>query len=190
MAVEISQELRKSSESLYNMIENLLDWSNLERRAAEYSPGNIFPEKIVSDNVELFRSTAKQKGIEIVNNCESCGPVYADRQMLDSVIRNLLSNALKFTPPGGSITLSTKKEEEMVSVIVRDTGPGMKEDLINRILNAGTVESTRGTGNEKGSGLGLSLCREFIEVNQGSFSLRNAAPGGGTEAEFGLPAAK
>lgn len=126
-----------------------------------------------------------EKRITIHEDIKPDVHVFADENMIATVIRNLINNAIKFTPREGVITISTEDSKDSIIISVKDTGTGIKEEDIKRILEGEHI-STRGTENEKGSGLGLALCREFIEKNDGTIWISSTI-GKGTEVSFSVP---
>ena len=185
------REMRMTSKSVYGLLENLLEWSRIQLGTIIYSP-TIFDLAAVTASVEsIMRSQFQQKQLSFEAHVPGDLHVRADKQMISSVLRNLVSNAIKYTPRMGRIAIETqvREQEGRVRVSVRDTGLGMSEET-RRALSDGTLtRSTPGTEKEKGTGLGLMLCREMIarhgqefmvesEIGQGStfsFTLELAA---------------
>ena len=115
----------------------------------------------------LFTAIADSKGIKVNNHSKANVTVYADEDMIRTVLRNLLSNAIKFSFPGGQIDVGLSEMPDMVMVSVKDNGQGIKKELQSKLLKGNEYISTYGTHNEKGSGLGLILCRDFVKMNKG-----------------------
>ena len=128
---------------------------------------NGFYDTLASENVELVTEIAENKFIRIVNNVPTNTEVWSDPNQIDIVVRNLISNALKFTPENGMVTISADEKEDHWVVSIRDTGVGMDRVTLQKIFEEKNNHSTYGTANEKGTGLGLSLCKEMVEKNHG-----------------------
>jgi signal transduction histidine kinase len=143
------------------LLDNILLWSSSQTKGIRINKKNIDLCKLVDEHVRLFRLQAESKQLKIVNAIDSGSMVFADENVLRLVLRNLLSNGLKFTPEGGLIEVSKQESQNFVNLTVRDTGIGMTPDMLSSIFHD-QVESHQGTANEKGNGLGLSLCRKFL----------------------------
>jgi signal transduction histidine kinase len=178
--------MRSSAERLYALIENLLMWSQIQRGVMEYLPESINLHEIVLDTIELLKPQAEQKQIILSMIIQENMRVYADPGMIDIVIRNLTSNALKFTGVGGSVSLSARQEKQHVEVSVSDTGVGIPEEDIPQLFQIDTQYTNPGTDGEKGTGLGLILCKELIEKNYGKIWVESEV-GKGTTFRFTLP---
>jgi len=184
-----STALNDSAESLYKLLENLLSWSRLKRNVINFNPEKLNMKEIVDNSYSVLKIPIenKKQNVEINISEEQC--VYADKEMLKTVIRNLLSNASKFTHKGGSIYVSAKTENGETLISVKDTGIGIPETMIDKLFSLGEKTSRRGTDNEASSGLGLLLCKEFIEKNNGSLWVESKEEMG-TTFYFLLPNAK
>lgn len=180
------ERMRISAERLYALIENLLMWSQIQRGVMEYLPESIDLHTIAQDNVELLRPQAEQKQITLNMVIQEKMLVYADPSMVDTVIRNLTTNALKFTFPGGSITLSARQDGQHIEVSVSDTGVGIPEEGIPQLFRIDMQYTDTGTAGEKGTGLGLILCKELVEKNQGRIWVESEV-GDGATFRFTLP---
>jgi signal transduction histidine kinase len=180
-------ELRKRFVHTRNLLNNLLDWTLLQMNKLNLQPSTINLYEIAQENVDMMKSFY-EKAIRIVNNIPVNTKAWADRNTTDLVIRNLLSNAMKFTPENGEIkiTLTDSGSEWIISV--SDTGVGMPEEVSARLFDKVAPYSTRGTANEKGTGLGLILCKEFVEKNQGRIWVESRE-GHGSTFHFTLPKA-
>ncbi|GAK55027.1 response regulator receiver protein [Candidatus Vecturithrix granuli] len=186
---EIQQKviyIRTAAERLYALLENLLTWSRIQRGAIEYDPEPLDLAEIVEDNVALFMPNAEQKQIRLHNSIQAQTFVYADYSMLNTVIRNLTSNALKFTSSGDHVSLSVMVAERLVEVAVSDTGVGIPAEVLPTLLRIDTHHTRVGTAGEKGTGLGLVLCKELIEKNGGQLWVESEA-GKGSTFKFTLP---
>lgn len=183
---ELALELDKSVLKIDNLLENLLQWSRTQTGKIKYRPEYLALHEIVKDNLNLFKNNARDKNISLVDDVADDLAIWADRNMTDTVIRNLLSNALKYTETGGEIIISGRLANHKVEVSVSDNGVGMSEESQRKIFRTDTLHSTYGTMDEKGSGLGLLLCKEFVEKQGGSISFTSKL-GQGSEFTFTLP---
>ena len=183
---EYVTRIHRSTERLHDLLENLLTWSRLQREAMTYEPEFIDFWDLVDDNFVLFSSKAEEKQITLKNRVDEDLQVYADANMADTTLRNLLSNALKFTEAGGEIRVSANLQEQHVEITVSDTGQGIAEDDLSQLFRTDTQFTRPGTSGEAGTGLGLNLCKEFAEKNGGTIWVESAL-GEGTRFSFTLP---
>ena len=163
----LAKDLDKSLKNLFALLENLLEWSRSQTGNIEFKPEKFDLNAVVIENIELLRGQAQAKSIALEQTSNETTMVYAHRNSINTVIRNLVSNAIKFTPTGGRITLDIKPDGDHVVTSISDTGVGMSPEIISKLFRIDTKHSTKGTANEKGTGLGLILCREFVEKNGG-----------------------
>jgi signal transduction histidine kinase len=168
------------------LLENLLSWASSKEVGAGYRPEKFYLMSAVNNILALFQSMAKDKKINIQNFTKADHIVLADRNMITLVLRNLISNALKFTQEGGEVKVSSERLGNVVEISVQDTGIGMHADKIVNLINADQLITTRGTLNEKGSGIGLLLCKEFVEKHNSSMVIESQ-PGQGSTFRFTLP---
>jgi len=165
---EFSQLIYSATKRTHSLLVNLLDWSRLQTGRISFNPVVVNVLDVINENINLSKSSANQKEIEINVDIKHGLIVIADINMLNTIFRNLISNAIKYTPLNGSITISafynSKSEFEFS---IRDTGLGIKADDIGKIFSIDVNFSTIGTANESGTGLGLMLCKEFIERHKG-----------------------
>jgi two-component system, sensor histidine kinase and response regulator len=183
---EILTDLRGSVKSAYDLMENMLCWANAQRGKIDFHPENTPLRQIVDNNLRVLSGVAREKSIRIETDIDPQLLVYADPNMAMSVLRNLISNAVKFTPEGGRIDVTAEEGEAEAAVSVADTGVGVGRDRLPRLFQLDAHFTTPGTRNEKGSGLGLLLCREFVERNGGRIWAADRS-GGGTVFTFTLP---
>ncbi len=162
------QSMNKTANNLYKLIENLLDWARMQQNQISFLPERFQLFQLVENNSELLAESAKSKGIRISNQIPDDFEIFADKNMLQSVIRNLISNAIKFTPIAGSISVSAKKDKNGESIIsVLDSGIGMSSIQIDTLFQMDFKQNRKGTEGEPSTGLGLMLCKEFIEKHGG-----------------------
>ncbi len=175
-----------SSRGVFNLLENLLEWSTSQLGKFTYSPEDLILKKSADETLALMRLMATNKRIELVNMISSSQAVFADRNMLAAILRNLVSNAIKFTAVGGKVELSCSATDDMVEVTVSDNGIGMTTETITGLFNHNSLNSNPGTANEKGTGLGLLLSKDFIIKHNGSIRV-TSEPGKGSRFTFTLP---
>lgn len=163
----IVNSLHQSIRNVFNLIEELLTWANAQSGNFKFSPQKINIREISTVNVKLFEESASFKNIKITNNIKKSITAYADFDMTNTVFRNILNNAIKFTKKSGEITLDSKKLLNETLVSISDTGIGLTQKEIDSLFVDDQSFTNKGTLNEDGSGLGLSLCKEFISKNNG-----------------------
>jgi len=191
LQAELLKSLSISVKGVHYLLENLLYWAGSQSGQMPFHPGPVRLSDIVSPNIGLLDSIARSKNIRLISEImpDSEGQetlIWADREMMEIVVRNLLSNAMKFTPDSGNISISAVRKADEVEVSVRDTGVGIKAENIGRLFHLHDHFSTRGTRSEKGSGLGLLLCKEFTEKNSGRIWVESTE-GKGSDFRFTLP---
>ena len=165
---DIAKSLRSSANNLFRLLENLLEWAKLQQGLIPFKPKVVKLLPIVDDCISIMLELAKNKGIELVNHIPENLTVFADTNIFQTVIRNLVSNAVKFTPKGGKISLSSKViDEKNVEISIMDTGIGMSQQMVENLFRLDVPTSRIGTEGEPSSGLGLFLCKEFIEKHGG-----------------------
>ena len=181
------QKLRISAEQLYALLENLLTWSRIQRGVMERNPENVDLAEIIADNLDLFTSKAEQKQLTLKNSVVKETMVHADYNMIDTVIRNLISNAMKFTHSDGTIEVSVHPHnEQYVEVAIIDTGVGIKPEDLSKLFRIDVKYTNVGPAGERGTGLGLNLCKDLVEKNGGKIWVESEI-GKGTTFKFTLP---
>ena len=183
---EMSLGINNASKKVFALLENLLEWSraqlgmiNIEKQLFDFN-------ELVNENSKLFKSNFEQKGIELKSNLSENSKIYADREMINFALRNLLNNAIKFTDNGGEVLIETRKENTTFFIKISDTGIGMDKDSIRKLFKMESTFSTDGTRKEKGTGLGLILVNEFIQKNDGNILVESEL-GKGTTFTVKLP---
>lgn len=165
---EMAGEMKKSSYNLYNLLENLLEWSRVQSGIASYSRSVFELKPMIADSMELVVQAAIKKDIHITLRIPELLSVDADENMLKSIVRNLASNAVKFTPRGGNITLeATLMNDGFVEICVKDSGIGMNAGIVEKLFTLNKKISRNGTEGELSTGLGLLLCKDFVEKHGG-----------------------
>lgn len=167
----MSKNIYASSMQLFELIQNLLEWANKERGKIEFSPEQIILHKLAADNIKLAAQSAQLKGVEITNEINKHVMVEADVNMLNTIFRNIIFNAVKFTPRDGKVRVFVNDINEHVTVHIKDNGVGMNEEDRQRLIHSEETFTRKGTENEKGAGLGLVLTKDFIKRHHGSFDI-------------------
>ncbi|WP_308788849.1 tetratricopeptide repeat-containing sensor histidine kinase [Prolixibacter bellariivorans] len=185
---DVMKVLRDKTCDTHNLLENLLYWSRSQQGRITPNQGVVDLTELVEESLDLIKADAKVKGIDLEINMGEAVLSYCDADMINLVLRNLLSNAIKFTPSGGRILLKIEQSDKHIKVSVRDTGIGVPKENLPKLFDKSTYFTTYGTNKEKGSGLGLNLCREFVEANNGSIAV-DSQLGKGSEFYFTLPLA-
>ncbi len=174
-----------SASSVYRLLENLLQWARSQTNQLKVRQTTIEIDHLIRSNIGLVESSAASKQIRIHFE-ESHTLVYADPDMIGTILRNLLSNAVKFTPSGGDIHIHVEESGEKAIVTVRDTGVGIDPEILTKLFSVDSAYSTAGTNGETGTGLGLILCKEFINHNHGEIWVTSEV-GSGSTFSFSLP---
>ena len=182
-------EMNNSLKNQFKLLENLLEWSRLQTGKVQYAPVKINLSEKVSDIIALLAGNALKKNITVTNLVLPGVFLFADTNMLQSILQNLIANAIKFTKPGGNIQISTKQKNEMVNIFIKDTGVGISKESLQNIFRTDSTVTTLGTENERGTGLGLLLCKEMIERHGGNISVESELEKG-TTFSFTLPKAE
>ena len=183
---EYTSIMKNSSIKAMNLLTNLLEWSRSQTGRMEFNPEFIRLSQIVDEVIALSHYNATQKSIKIISNIPKSTICYADKAMISSVLRNLVSNSLKFTGKGGEIKITSRYENSHCHVTVSDNGTGMTQKEIDNLFRLDSFYSTRGTENEGGTGLGLILCKEFI-TKHGCEIAAESIKGKGSSFSFTLP---
>ena len=178
---DIVRIMHHSSDRLFELLKNLLTWSRLNTGSMEFNPTNIRLKPLTQDLADLFEAQISKKELNFKSSCPDEVLVFADSAMLETVIRNLISNALKFTARGGDIEFNCSMDTENQTTIVEvvDSGVGMSEEALGQVFDVSSKYHTPGTENEASSGLGLVLVKEFVERNSGTLEVESK-PGVGS----------
>lgn len=183
---EILTSLHSLSRNYLKLLDNLLQWARIQtgRMVADPQPFDLIT--IINEVIDFYKVTAAEKRVNLVSRVSGTLTVIADHNMIKTVLRNLISNALKYTAMDGTVTIATGREPGFATVIVSDTGLGMTPTAIESLFKLEKTFSTAGTANEKGTGLGLILCKEFVEKNGGTISVESEF-GQGSTFSFTVP---
>ncbi len=180
--------LSKSVANLYRLLENLLEWGQMQKGSISFTPEELELSDIFLQCIDSVKEMANQKGITIDFEIPESRKIYADEKMISAVIRNLLSNAVKFTKNSGKVIVKSKKREDgVIEISVTDSGIGISAKIVDKLFKLGEKVSTRGTENEPSTGLGLLLCKEFVEKHNGTIWVESQE-GVGSTFYFTLPA--
>ena len=183
---EVISDFAEQSKLIFALLENLLEWSRLQTDRINFDPQKINLNFIIENALNLMAMNASKKNIELETDLGRKTMAYADPNMITTVIRNLISNSIKFTPAGGKIKVTTEDLNNKVQITVKDTGIGIPEKNLEKLFRLDAGLTTEGTDNEKGTGLGLILCKEFVEKNGGEIKVESKT-GEGTSFIFTLP---
>jgi signal transduction histidine kinase len=184
---DIAGTMAESSNNLFRLLENLLEWSKMQRGLIDFNPEQFQLLPNVIESVGLITDPARKKSIEIVFNIPENIMVFADKHMFDTVIRNLVSNAIKFTPRGGKIDVSAAVSiESSVEIKIKDSGIGIPDELLGKLFKLNEKTSRSGTDGEPSTGLGLLLCKEFVEKHGGKLIVESQS-GFGSIFKFVIP---
>ncbi len=184
--LKYTQIIHSSAISAESLLENLLEWAKSQSGRLDIHPKIISIDQIFNKNIELMKGMALKKEIEIEKQ-ETVDEAFADELLVNTIIRNLLSNALKFTEKGGKVYLSSKQKGDWIEISIQDTGIGIDPKNIGKIFRIDSKFTNLGTDKEKGTGLGLLLCKEFVEKQGGNIWVSSVL-GEGTTFSFTVPA--
>lgn len=187
----MAESVYGAARTVYELLENLLAWSRLERGRMDCAPEQVDLQRLVDRSTHLFAEVAAEKDISLRNRVPAGVAVCADPNMLNTVVRNLISNALKFTPNGGNVTVAALPDTaaaRLLTVTVLDTGVGIRREDQDKLFRLDVTVSTVGTADEKGTGLGLIICKEMVKKNGGRIWIESdGTPGKGTAVKFTVP---
>ncbi len=175
-----------SAHNLHNLLQNLLQWTSVQTGKLQFEPTDFSLYNKANETISLMKTSAEKKGIMLTNevNKEIFGN--ADANLFSTILRNLISNAIKFTPSGGLIRVRSSEDDNVIQIEVADSGIGIPEHHLDKLFDLEKTFSTKGTSEEEGSGLGLILCKEFVEKNGGEIWV-DSVPGQGSRFFFTVP---
>jgi signal transduction histidine kinase len=183
---EYLEMMKKTSYNTLNLLNNLLTWSRSQIGCLACNPDIIHVRNIAEETLVLMNKNAMNKNIRLINRIEENTLVYADMNMITTVVRNLVSNAVKYTTDGGTIIISAKEIGDTWEISISDSGVGIKPEYMRKLFRIDFSHSTPGTAREQGTGLGLNLCKEFVERNSGKIGVESEV-GKGSRFYFTLP---
>jgi signal transduction histidine kinase len=178
--------IQNSSQRTMDLLKNLLEWARLQTGKIEFTQVDFLLNDLLKETIDLLNDAASLKSIQIINTLNQEITIHADKSMIGSVLRNIISNAIKFSNPGGDIKISTQERENEIIFSISDNGIGISQEDQSRMFRIEENFSVKGTQNEKGTGLGLILCKEFIEKHGGKIWFESEE-GVGTTFYFTLP---
>jgi len=171
---KVAMNLSASATNIYSLLENLLEWSMLRRDGLDFVPEKLNLARKVKQCIDILSESARKKEIRIGISIPEDIDIFADKHMFDTILRNLVSNAIKFSPSGARVIISAlSNEKDVIEVKVEDTGIGMSSEMSGKLFVLDQQTSRKGTNGEPSTGLGLLLCKEFIEKNGGKISVRS-----------------
>lgn len=185
-AKEKARIILNSSNRGHTLLLNLLEWSRSQQGLLSFLPVKIDIHQIVEDCFNLSRLNAENKSIELINNIPANTIVEVDKEQITTVFRNLISNGIKFSKSGSKVEISSSSTERDLEISVIDSGIGMSPGILESIFKVGETKKMSGTSGEKGTGLGLLLCKEFIENHQGNIWVESE-PEKGSKFIFSIP---
>jgi len=171
--------VQNSAKNIYALLENLLEWSRSQTESTKYEPTELYYASLVNNLFQLVKDMAAKKNIELISEVDDNLMIYADKNMINTVTRNLVTNAIKFTD-SGKVTVSAKEFQHHVIIEVSDTGMGIPAEKAGTIFEVQKNKSTKGTQGEAGTGLGLIICKEFIDAHNGKISVSSEISTGST----------
>lgn len=177
----------ESARKIFNLLHNLLEWAYMQKGQIKFDPIVIELKHFVDESTEVLIDRAKEKGLTIINEVVPDIKIKADKSMIQTVIRNIVNNAVKFTPTGGSISITAENlDNDMVKISIKDTGIGMSEEDREKLFKLDSHHTSIGTEGESGTGLGLIICKEMVEKNNGEIWVESE-PGKGSIFYFTVP---
>jgi len=186
---DFTRDIHDSAEQIHDLLDNLLKWSLTQTGGISHNPKSVNLFLLLDECFSLMHRSACQKNIELKLDLENHTILMADVNMINTVIRNLLSNAIKFTEKGGTVTVSSKAKGDFVEISIADTGVGISHEDVEKIFFMDTRHLTMGTARERGTGIGLILCKDFTERHGGTIRV-DSTPGVGSKFTFTLPVYK
>jgi signal transduction histidine kinase len=178
--LQLTKQLNKLAENMYNLLENLLNWGHSQTGDIEHNPSVFRVAEVVTETIDVLSVNASIKSIAIEKRIDETSEVFADKNMISTVIRNLLSNAIKFTEPGGKVEIYSTISDNKLTLLVKDNGVGISEKNLSQLFRIDSQFRTMGTSSEPGTGLGLILCKDFIERNYGTMIVESIEGKGST----------
>ena len=183
---KLTKELRIINNNSLNLLDTLMEWGRIQTKKNNFRPVRFNLKALVNTNIMLFKKNIEEKSINVINAIPSDMEIFADKNMLGTIIRNLLSNGIKFTSDHGKITFSAKTDNNHIILSITDNGIGIKPDVLPKIFKIEETITTKGTCGEKGHGLGLIICKELVELHQGKIAI-NSDLDTGTTITLTLP---
>ncbi len=180
------KSLKISANATFFLLEDLLLWARSQRNKIRYEPNNIFLHLLIKENQALLGNLLQQKSIKLINEIDEEIEVFADQNMLRIILRNLVNNAIKFSYKGAEIKIFTSKKDNFIEISIQDQGIGISKENQDKIFLQNEHFTTFGTNEEKGSGLGLMLCKDFVKKHKGKLWVESEINKGAT-FKFTIP---
>ena len=177
---DLSKLIHTSAGKSYDLLVNLLDWSRLQSDRIVIKPEQLNLSKVIMENVDILQTMAMDKNINLEFTTHGDHPLMSDPAIINTILRNLISNAIKYTPQNGHIAVSLVKTGDTYLVSVQDNGVGITQENIDKLFRLDTIQSTAGTASEKGTGLGLILCKDFVNKIDGDIWVKSIYGQGST----------
>jgi len=184
--MEALEKIGDSTKHIYNLLDNLLTWSQSQRGDLDYQPGEFLLSNLINTNINLHKVSAENKGVRINSGVSGELYAYGDREMISTVLRNLINNAVKYSHKGGVIEVNVSEKDDKLEVLVSDEGVGISRENAEKIFRIDAKVKSPGTQGEKGTGLGLILCKDFVEINKGQIWCESGE-GSGSTFHFTIP---
>lgn len=175
---DLIESIFSSSKNIYSLIENLLHWARTQTNSIQPAYKNVSVNELIWENIQLYELYAKEKNIEVNFDKHSVVYAFCDERLTSTVIRNILNNALKFTPKGGLVRINAGIKQNECYITIQDTGPGIPHEFINKMDSGHALMASVGSNGESGTGLGLLICKEFLQINHGKLLIDNLPDAG------------
>jgi PAS domain S-box-containing protein len=188
-AYHLAKHITKSAELTFDLLENLLQWARSQTGGLNFKPQKIILCELVESTINLLENQAFGKEVNLLQSVPKTIIVHADLNLVRTILRNLVSNAIKYTPQGGNVNVSAIESGDFIQITVSDNGVGIPPEVLDRLFRIDSKYTTSGTNNEKGTGLGLILCKEFVELNGGKIWVESTV-NKGSQFSFTLPRRK
>ncbi|WP_159086082.1 PAS domain-containing sensor histidine kinase [Flavobacterium faecale] len=184
--LEYAEIINSSSHHAMDLLTNLMEWTRSQTGRIAFHPKMVVIDDVIKETLTLFETLTEQKNIKVTLNLHIKTEQYVDQSMIEAILRNLISNAIKFTPNEGNLIISSIENENEFEIAIADSGIGIKEKDISNLFKIDNTHSSLGTNNEVGTGLGLILCKDFIDYHQGHISVKSTV-GLGSTFTFSIP---
>ena len=178
--------IEESSKRAMNLLTNLFEWSQAQSGRMAFEPEPFELVEFIEENSRLYEDIAREKSVKVIGRLPNRLLVHADKHMVSTIIRNLITNAIKFSHPGSEVIIAAERGHKEVTVLIKDNGVGIPNERLKKLFRIDETESTKGTANEKGTGLGLIICKEFVDKHGGRIWVESQL-GKGTTFYFTLP---
>lgn len=172
-AYDMAKVLHQSAKGAYDLLDNLLIWARTQQNTIPFNPETLNVHSVTDETINEIWAQAERKRIMLINSTESTDTVWADKLMLQTIVRNIISNAIKFTNEGGLVVVGSNQTADSTEITIDDNGVGMSQETIDKILSSTELNSTKGTSGEPGTGMGLIISKEFIQRHKGTFNIES-----------------